>query len=127
MKFFKQIITIAVTLATLAGMSIPCSAADDAFKNLFENAAYGGLAGTLVGGALTVFTEKPSDHADYVYYGAAVGVLAGAAYGMFKTTKSLVTIENGNVKLAMPTIVPELQEANVKSITLKAELLRGSF
>lgn len=130
MKHCKRSMMVILSTVLLASMSVPCSAAENAFRDIFENAFYGGLAGTLVGGALLVFTHKPADHLDYLSYGAAGGVLAGAAYGVAKSAKSLVAIEDGTVKFAMPTIMPELRETNLKggaSLMLKAELIRGNF
>lgn len=126
----KRSRVIVLTALLISSLSVPCSAADTAFKDAFENAFYGGMLGALVGGALIVFTHKPSDHIDYLYYGAAGGVLVGAGYGVMKSSKSLVSIENGNVKVAMPTITPEFQTASAKnpaSVMVKAELIRGSF
>ena len=121
-----------VVLATLliTSLSVPCSAADAAFKSVFENAMYGGLVGTLVGGALLAFTHKPTDHLDYLAVGAASGVLAGVGYTLAVQSKSLVSIENGDVKFAMPAIIPEFQQGNIKgasSVMLKAELISGKF
>lgn len=130
MKNFKRIVMVALATVLLASWSVPCSAEDSAFKNIFENAFYGGLAGTLVGGALLAFTKRPGDHLDYLSVGAASGVLAGAAYGLVKSSRALAEIDNGTVRLAMPTIIPEFQEANARgtsSVMLRAELIRGNF
>jgi len=130
MNGFKRATLVTLSALLLTSLSVPCSAADSAFKNIFEDAFYGGLVGALAGGALLVFTNKPGDHLDYVYYGAAGGVLAGAAYGVAKSSKSLVSMEDGNVKFAMPTIVPEFQETGAKgasALVLKADLIRGRF
>ena len=130
MKKFKRSMIIILSICLLASWTVPCSAADNAFRDLFESTLYGGLAGTLVGGALLAFTHKPSDHLDYLAYGAATGVLAGVTYSVVKTSKSLMTLEDGNVKLAMPTIIPELQENGTKgmaSVMMKAELIKGKF
>ena len=130
MKTLKRSMIILLSTCLLTSWSVPCIAADNAFRDLFENSLYGGLAGTLVGGALLVFTKKPSDHLDYLAVGAATGVLAGVTYSLVKQSRSLVAIEDGNVKLAMPTIIPEFQETGVKgasSLMLKAELIRGKF
>ena len=114
----------------LSSMSVSCFAADNAFKEIFEDAFYGGLAGTLVGGALLAFTHKPADHLDRLTYGAAAGVLVGATYGIVKSTKSLAEIDHGKVKFAMPTIIPDIQDTNAKGqtpIIVMAELFRGKF
>lgn len=127
MNKLKRYIAIVVTLVFMA---TPCLAAENAFKTVFEDSMYGGLAGGLVGAALVVFTHKPSDHLDYIAYGAAGGVLVGAAYGVVTTSRSFAEVENGKVKFAIPTIKPELREGNVKgqtTLVAVAELIRGKF
>ncbi|NVO00223.1 MAG: hypothetical protein HXX17_12935 [Geobacteraceae bacterium] len=122
-------ITLAVMLVT--SLSVPCHAVEtSAIKDLFENTLYGGLVGTLVGGACLAFTKKPGDHLDYLSIGAATGVLAGVGFSAAKQSKSLITFENGNVKVAMPTIKPEFQQKSAKmpaALMVKADLLSGSF
>jgi len=130
MTRFKRTLMIVIYSLMLTSLSVPCSADDSAFRELFDNALYGGLVGTLVGGALLVFTHTPSDHLDYLSIGAASGVLAGVAYTAVKPAKSLIAIENGNVKIALPAITPELQGNNAKGLSgmvLKAELISGKF
>jgi hypothetical protein len=130
MKRFKRTLTLMVTVLLLTSLTVPCSAAESSFRELFENTLYGGLVGTLVGGALLVFTSKPSDHLDYLSIGAASGVLAGVAYTVARPAKSMIAVENGNVKIALPAITPEFQENNSKGLAgmiLKAELLSGTF
>ena len=124
----KMIIVISALLLT--SLSVPCSASESALRDLFENTVYGALVGTLVGGAFIAFTHKPKDHLDYLAVGAATGVLGGVTYSVVKQTMSLVSIDDGNVKFAMPTIMPELQNNGTKggsSVMLKAELIRGKF
>jgi hypothetical protein len=105
-------------------------AADSAIKTLFQDAFYGGLTGGLVGAAVMAFTKKPGNHLDYIGFGAAGGVMVGAAYGAVVATRSLAEVENGRVKFAIPTIRPEFREPNSKgqsSIIATAELIRGKF
>lgn len=119
-----------MTALLLTSLSVPCSAAESSFQELFENTLYGALVGTLVGGALLAFTDKPSDHLDYLTIGAASGVLAGVVYTVAMPAKSLIAVENGNVKIALPTIIPEFQENKAKGLAgvmLKAELISGTF
>jgi hypothetical protein len=130
MNTLKRSIIILLSTCLLTSLAVPCVAADNVFRDLFENSLYGGLAGTLVGGALLAFTHKPSDHLDYLAVGAATGVLAGVTYSVVKQSRSLVAIEDGNVKLAIPTVIPELQETGTKGmalVMLRAELIRGKF
>jgi hypothetical protein len=127
MHSFKRSAALAVTFLFLA---TPCLAADNAFKTFFQDAFYGGLTGGLVGAAVLAFTKQPGKHLDYIGYGAAGGVLVGAAYGAITTTRSLAELENGEVKFSMPTIIPEIREANSKgqtAIMATAQLFRGTF
>jgi hypothetical protein len=130
MNRIKRIMVILTAGVLLSSMSAPCFAMDNAFKEIFEDAFYGGLAGTLVGGALMVFTHKPADHLDRLGYGAAGGVLVGATYGIVKSSRALAQIENGRVKFAIPTIIPDIQDTNSKGqtpIVFMAQLIRGKF
>lgn len=107
--------------------SVPCHAAGSAFEEIFKDSFYGGLTGTLVGAAVLAFTEKPGDHLDYMAYGAAVGILTGAAYGI---GKAVVEVDNGKIRFSMPTIMPDFPESNSKGkspIIITAELIRGNF
>lgn len=129
MNLFKRALSITLMTLLLTSVSAPCKAEDTLFRDIFENALYGGLAGTMISGAFLAFTHKPEDHLRYLTTGAAVGVLAGSAYGVAKYSKAFATVESGNVKFAMPTIIPQFQENGAKgsSLTLKAELIRGKF
>jgi hypothetical protein len=127
---FKRGSLIVITALLLTSWSLPCHANDNALRDLFENTLYGGLVGTLVGGAFIAFTHKPKEHLDYLAYGAATGVLSGVTYSVAKQARSLVAMEDGKVKVAMPTIVPEFQKTDAKgslTVMLKAELLTGKF
>ena len=120
-------LTITITAVLLTVWSVPCHAVESTFKGIFTDSLYGGLTGTLVGAAVMAFAKKPVDHLDSIGYGAAVGILAGAAFGV---GKALVEIDNGRVKISMPTIIPDIQETNNKGkmpILFTAELLRGRF
>lgn len=126
MQNFKRGVIMAITFIFLAN---PCLAADNAFRSVFQDVFYGGLSGALVGAAVLAFTNKPSDHLDYIGYGAAAGVLVGATYGAVTTTRSLAEVENGEVRFSMPTIIPELRDSDSgrKSIVAMTELIRGRF
>jgi len=119
-----------ITLLSLLSASTSAFADDNAFRDTFQSAFYGGAVGALVGAALLVFTKKPADHLDYMGFGAAAGVLAGTAYGVAKSSRSLASIENGSLKIAMPTIIPDLSESPVTKQTVlsfRADILRGTF
>jgi hypothetical protein len=130
MKKMKKTLAVVIAISMLTSWSASCYASDNAFKDTFESAFYGGLVGTLVGGALLAFTKRPGDHLDYLAYGGAGGVLVGAGFGIIRSAKSLAEYENGKVKFAIPTIIPELRETGFNgqtALSFNAQLIRGKF
>ena len=128
MKFLARLISLIICCAMLA--SAPAFASDNAFRDVFEDAFYGGAAGALVGAALLAFTKKPANHLDYMGYGAASGVLVGSVYGVAKSARSLAQMDNGIIRFAMPTILPDFGDSQVShqtNITWRASLFRGTF
>lgn len=128
----KQIRQIMAVIAIISFLSVTSSAHADenTLKEVFQDAFYGAGIGALVGGAFMVFTKKPADHFDYIGYGLAAGVLAGTAYGLAKSARALAEIDNGKVKFAVPTIIPDLVESPSTSQTTvmwHANILRGTF
>jgi uncharacterized membrane protein YebE (DUF533 family) len=130
MKRFKRIVAL-TTLVAMLGASTSAFAVDEnAFRETFTSAFYGVAVGALVGGALMVFTHKPADHLDYIGFGAAAGALAGTAYGVVRSSRSFASIENGSVKIAMPTIIPDLAESPSSKqmiVSFRANILQGTF
>lgn len=129
MRQLKQIFAVMLCVSFLAAVS-SANAADNTLREVFEDAFYGAGIGALVGGALLVFTNKPADHLDYLGYGAATGVLAGTAYGLAKSARALAEIDNGRVRIAVPTIIPSLVESSSTrqaTVMWQASLFRGTF
>lgn len=129
MKRMNRIICL-MTLVSIFTTSTASFASDNTLREVFQDAFYGGAIGTLVGAALLAFTKKPVNHLENIGYGAAVGVLFGTAYGVTKSARSLAEIDNGRVRIAMPTIIPDFIESSATrqtTITWRAEILRGSF
>lgn len=129
MKQLKQIITVVMCASFLSAVS-SAYAADNTLREVFEDAFYGAGIGALVGGAILAFTRKPADHLDYIGYGAASGVLAGTAFGLAKSARALAEIDNGRVRIAVPTIIPNLVESPATrqtTVMWHASILRGTF
>ena len=76
-----------------------------------------------------VFTKHPFDNSMYIAYGAASGVLVGTAYGLAVSARAFAEVENGRVKMAFPTVTPELVVSPTGNTTVawKADLIRGTF
>ena len=88
---------------------------------------YGGLSGSLVGATVMAFANKQVENLDYIAYGAATGVMVGAAY---RIGKALVVMENGTMKLSLPIVIPDVQDSNSQGktpILFMAEVLHGNF
>ena len=129
MKQLKKLVTL-MTLVSLLSTTSAAFAGDDSIREVFTDAFYGAAIGGLIGGALLVFKTKPLDSLEYIAYGAASGVLVGTAYGLAKSARAFAQIENGNIKVAFPTILPELvvsPASRQTTIAWKADLLRGTF
>jgi uncharacterized membrane protein YebE (DUF533 family) len=129
MNRFKKL-TVLMTIVSILSASTTAFADENAFRETFTSAFYGAAVGALVGAALMVFTKKPADHLDYMGFGAAAGVLAGTAYGVAKSSRALASIENGSIKIGMPTIIPDLVESPSTKQTVvawRADILRGTF
>ena len=129
MKQLRKLVAV-MTLVSLLSTASSAFAADDTLREVFTDAFYGAAIGGLVGGAFMVFTKKPFDHVNYVAYGAASGVLVGTAYGLAKSARAFAEVENGRVKVAFPTVTPELVEGRAPgqtTVAWKADLLRGTF
>ncbi len=119
-----------MTLVSLLSTASSALAADDTIREVFTDAFYGAAIGGLVGGALMVFTKRPADNLNYIAYGAASGVLVGTAYGLAKSARAFAEINNGRVKIALPTVVPELvvsPSSGQMAIAWKADLIKGTF
>lgn len=130
MKKLYRMLAVCTLLSLLMNSTAAFAADDNAFRETFTDAFYGAAVGTLVGAAFMAFTKKPADHFDYMAYGAASGVLVGTAYGVAQSARAMASIENGKLKMAMPTIVPVASENRNNgqiSVAWYANLLQGSF
>lgn len=129
MKKFQRAIA-AMTLISLLSTTTAAFADDNAFRETLQDAFYGGAIGALVGAAFMAFTKKPADHLENIAYGAATGILVGTAYGVAKSARAMASIENGTVRMAIPTVVPVMTEdpSNKKMIvSWHANILQGTF
>ena len=129
MKRFNRIAAL-MSLVSILCAATSAFADDNAFRDTFQSAFYGGAVGALVGAALLVFTKKPADHLDYMGFGAAAGVMAGTAYGVGKASRALASIENGKLKIAIPMIIPDLVESpgtKQTAVAFRANILQGTF
>lgn len=124
----RKIVSMFVISATIMS-AIPASAVDQALQETLQDALYGVMIGTLIGGATVAFTKKPAKHLVNFEVGAGCGAIGGAIFGLAKAVKTLAEIEDGKIKLAMPTIVPEPVDSPTASnkFALSVGLLRITY
>lgn len=130
MKSIKRYSIIIVALSLLAVLPTNRCYAESPLAPIVEDGFYGAVIGVLVGGAMIAFTHKPADHLDYLGYGAAIGTLGGLAFGIADVSRSFAQIDNGKVRFAMPTIIPEIGDRTPQGetpIIITAQLVRGTF
>lgn len=73
------------TCCVLVGalLSVPMKARADSSREFMMSAAYGALAGTLVGAATLAFSDRPGDNLNNVARGASIGLYAGILLGLY--------------------------------------------
>ncbi|HEU0265900.1 MAG TPA: hypothetical protein VFR01_09255 [Geobacterales bacterium] len=130
MKNVKRITVVIAALTFLAVLPTTRCYAESPLAPVVEDGFYGAVIGVLVGGAMIAFTHKPEDHLDYVGYGAAIGTLGGIVFGVADVSRSFAQIDNGKVRFAIPTIIPEIGDKTSHGetpIIITAQLVKGTF
>lgn len=119
---------MAMALTALTGIAAqPAKAVDFEVQTVFEDAMYGAAIGAAVGLGAMLLTDRPSDNWDFIVKGTGIGILGGAAYGMYVSSRSLAQIENGRVRVAMP--VPSLRRApsDPQALAMQMDLISTRF
>ncbi len=130
MKKIKHICMMIFAAFLPMTWAVPCFAVESAYKEIFQDSLYGGLTGSLIGAAVMAFTKRPGNHLDYIGYGAAGGVIAGAALGAVRVAKSLAEMdEQGKVRFAIPLVIPDIHDTSraQNALTINTQLISGKF
>jgi hypothetical protein len=131
MKKYKRMLMMFFAAILSISWAAPCIAAESAFMEIFQDSLYGGLTGSLIGAAVMAFAKRPGNHLDYIGYGAASGILAGATFGAVRIAKTLAEVDDkGKVRFAIPAVIPDFKDANSRgqsSYVINAGLLSGKF
>jgi len=123
----KKSVIVGVLISLVLALSpAQVKAQPSGAKMVLESSFYGGLTGTLIGAAFLAFRDKPSDHYKDLRVGAAVGVIIGAIYGLAKTTKAFVEVNDGRFTLSIPTIQFDVDRSD-KAVRGSLELLQIPF
>ena len=128
MKKLKVLVCTTLSTAFFFIMQVPCQAAETAFKEILKDSVYGGLTGTALGAIALAFTRKAGDHLDYMAYGAAAGVLGGAAYGYF-ASRALIEVDKDKITFAIPTVMPDFKKdpSRKNNLVVTTEIIKGKF
>lgn len=132
MAKFRKIAAFAMAFVFLTATA---ASAQDPMQKTMRDALYGGAIGALLGTAVMFLTDNPDDHISYIPTGAAVGVLAGAAYGLATSNviynaAAEIDTKEGKVNLAMPTISAEEyydEKTNETEEVERIDLVRLTF
>ena len=127
MKKLRVLVCTAFSTAFFLILQTPCQAAETAFKEILKDSVYGGLTGTVLGAVVLAFSRKAGDHLEYMAYGAAAGVLGGAAYGYF-ASRALIEVDKDKIRFAIPTVIPDFKDPSRKTnLVVTTEIIKGKF
>jgi len=121
----KKLMGVFVLIVFL--MSVTSAFAETRGSVVLQDTLYGTITGAIIGTAAIVFTGEPEDNLDYIAYGAATGAIVGTVFGVYEST-ALVQIEDGETKIALPTIKTNIKNRDGKTaIETKADFVRVNF
>lgn len=98
-----RVLLSVLLLVLIALKPLAAQAQDPELVDVFKDSLYGGLIGVVVGAAALAFTSEPEDHLEFIGIGAAVGALAGTAYGIFSASRTFATVEGSRLTFNLPT------------------------
>lgn len=114
--------------AMLALFPMQAAAADYEVQNVMDDAMYGAGVGGLVGLGLILLSAKPTDNWNYLTRSLGVGIIAGATYGVYRSSTAFAEVEDGKIHLGMPTPQLAFQETPAGlNLLVKTDLIRGRF
>ncbi len=113
---------------TMIPMDVVHAHKRDSISDVAMDGLWGGLVGTLVGGATLAFVEHSSEHTDNIKIGAGVGIILGTAYGSMQLSRSLVQVNDGEMAVQIPVIEPT-RDSSTRGNTLfwKLNLIKIAF
>jgi uncharacterized membrane protein YebE (DUF533 family) len=127
-SFMMKTLKVLFVAAALALAPMQASAGDYEVANVLDDAMYGAGIGGLVGLGLMLLTKKPTDNWDYVSKGIGIGIIAGSAYGVYRTSKSLAQIEDGEIHFGVPSPKFALQDTPFgPDLVVSTDFIGGRF
>lgn len=125
----KWQMTGALVLALfLAFAPLQARAADFEVENVFEDALYGAAIGALVGAGFMLISNNPGDNWNYIAVGAGVGIIGGAAYGVYTSSRPLSEFKDGEFRAGVP--IPRVTRHRSRkgtAIAMEMDIFRSRF
>ncbi len=119
---------ILLVAAALAFVPAKASAGDYEVANVMDDALYGAGVGGLVGLGLMLISTSPTSNWNYVTQGVGVGIIAGAAYGVYRSSRAFAQVEDGQINLGVPTPQFAVQDTPAGlALVAKTDLIAGEF
>jgi len=99
----KKTIALLIALALVFSFAGNAIAFETGGSLIMKDTLFGAVTGAVIGAAIMAFTSEPDENLEYIAYGAACGSIGGMFFGLYEAT-ALVELEDGEMKIAMPTI-----------------------
>ncbi|MDQ7001822.1 MAG: hypothetical protein Q9N02_03940 [Ghiorsea sp.] len=124
MKTLKVLLVTAV----LALTPVQASAGDYEVANVMDDALYGAGVGGLVGLGFMLLSTSPTNNWNFITQGVGVGIIAGAAFGIYRSSRAFAQLEDGQMNLGMPSPQFSLQDSPAGLVLVaKTDLIAGQF
>jgi len=119
---------VLLVAATLAFVPAKASAGDYEVANVMDDALYGAGVGGMVGLGLMLLSTSPTSNWNYLTQGVGVGIIAGAAYGVYRSSRAFAQVEDGQINLGIPSPQFALQDTPEGLVLVaKTDLIAGEF
>jgi len=120
-----------ILLLSMALLALPLQqarAGDYEVANVMDDALYGAGVGGMVGLGMMLLSNSPTSHWDYLTKGIGVGIIAGAGYGVYRSSHAFAQVEDGKIHLGVP--MPQVAWRDTRQgmdMLVKTDLIAGRF
>ena len=119
---------ILLIASVLAFVPAKASAGDYEVANVMDDALYGAGVGGMVGLGLMLLSTSPTSNWNYLTQGVGVGIIAGAAYGVYRSSRAFAQVEDGQINLGMPSPQFAVQDTPAGlMLVARTDLIAGEF
>ena len=115
-----------ITMAAIAAISFSsvAQAQTSEMDDVYNSTLYGAGIGALVGLGGLLLSDAPKDNLSMITKGAGLGIVVGAAFGIYKNSQPLLSSNDGKMSVNMP--IPEVSVIGGE-VGLITNLIAGDF